>query len=61
MSDTEERNLRIERVGQLLFSAACALENQRWDLLMDDAREAAREAKVLSLMDKQQTKRKNHE
>lgn len=58
MSDTEERNLRIERVGQLLFSAACALENERWDLLTVDAREASREAKVLSLMDKEKGEKK---
>ncbi len=58
MSHTDERNLRIERLGQLLLSVATALENERWDLVITDAMDAAREARALALLDRQEKEEK---
>ena len=53
MNNAEERADRIERIARRLLSAASALETERWDLLMADTNQAAREAKALALLDKQ--------
>ncbi len=58
MSTADERNLRIERTARLLLSAATALENERWDLVITDAMDAAREARALALLDRQEKEEK---
>ena len=54
MSATEnERPQRIEHAGKLLLQSASALEDENWTKLNALLTEAAREARCLSLLDRE--------
>lgn len=57
MTDPDnERSTRILHAGQLMLMAATALQDENWCQLRDLAAEAAREARCLILLDRQQEK-----
>jgi len=53
MTDTEEHLLRIREVGEHLLKTADALDRRDWELLRVLTLEISRQARVLSIMEKQ--------
>ena len=54
MSAQEELAYRIKEIAERLLSAASALEREDWEELRAQALEVSREARALSLMEKEE-------